>query len=124
MREAAVQLADGFHLLRLAQLRLRRLAVDHLTAQRRVGLGKFGGALLNRRLELRRAVAFDQLLAPREAALALGTDQRECRADRDDRRGRAEQGEEQDRLVETGAVGGRQSRSDEHTSELQSLMRI
>src|SRR3546814_2066617 len=37
------------------------------------------------------------------------TDQRECRADRDDRRGRAEQGEEQDRLVETGAVGGRQS---------------
>src|SRR3546814_2052822 len=138
MRAAAGQRAEGCRLRRLARRRLRRQAGEHRTAQRRVGRGKFGGALLNRRLELRRAVAFDQLLAPREAALALGTAQRECRADRDDRRGRAEQGEEQDRLVETGAVGGRQSvalaqqgalvgdafgRSEKHTSELQSTMR-
>src|SRR3546814_2168270 len=33
MRDAAGQLADGFHLLRLAQLRLRLLAVDHLRSE-------------------------------------------------------------------------------------------
>src|SRR3546814_17423718 len=106
MRDAAGQLADGFHLLRLAQLRLRLLAVAHLAAQRNVRLGEFGGPFFDRCFELRRAVAFAQLLAPGEAAFALGADQRAGRADRDDRPGRAEQREAQDRLVEVGAACG------------------
>src|SRR3546814_5527409 len=45
----------------------------------------------------------------RHTRCALVTGVQTCALPIYDRRGRAEQGEEQDRLVETGAVGGRQS---------------
>ena len=107
MRDAAGELADRLHLLRLPQLRLGRLALAHLAAQRDVRLFEFGGARVDRRFELHRAVAFGPLLAPRGAAFALGADQRHRRRDRDHGRRGAEQRKEQDRLVEARAVGRR-----------------
>src|SRR3546814_9799892 len=77
VRDAAGELADRLHLLRLAQPRLGGLALGHFGAQRIVGTFKLGGARLDRNLQFGRAFAFGDLL-----------------------------------------------RSEEHTSELQSLLRI
>ena len=52
VRDAAGQLADGFHLLDLAKLRLGRLAFGRLRLQRLIGFPQFLGAFAHRLLEL------------------------------------------------------------------------
>ena len=71
MRDAAGQLADRFHLLRLAKLLLGGGAFGHFAAQRAVRFGQLGRSLVDRRLQQHRAVALGQLFAPCRAAFAL-----------------------------------------------------
>src|SRR3546814_16921639 len=76
------------------------LVLGHFGGQLIGGSFQLGGAGVDRGLQFGGALAFGDLLSPRQPPLAFGAQQRKGRADRDHRRGGAEQRQEQDRLIE------------------------
>ena len=86
VRDAAGELADRLHLLRLAQLLLGGGALGRLGAQPLVGLAQLAGAIVHRLLEARRAQRFAVGILPREILVgerAIGEQAEDDRADAD-----------------------------------------